>query len=208
MNRGWYHHSMAHKLASKGIKSKSPFGRVFANGFIEVEPVWWDDLPDTLYHATPTVNVTNILKHGLLVGDESRRNIENDLEAKEGLSRDVSNTIFFTEYPEDSAYFGIQALENDLEKQGKKFNWGSDTDYTILRIDTEKFGKDNIITYLGATIPSGEREYFVQKPIPPEYITGGLRVYYDKDRGETLEDKYTIWWEDGKYSLHGMWGGF
>ena len=49
MNRGWYHHSMAHKLASKGIKSKSPFERVFANGLIEVEPVWWDDLPDTLY---------------------------------------------------------------------------------------------------------------------------------------------------------------
>ena len=208
MSRGWFHYSMAHSLASRGIKTKSPLGDVFANGMIEVEPVWWDDLPDYLYHATPTENVKNILEQGLLVGDESRRSIEDDLEAKEGLTRNVSDTIFFTEYPEDTAYFGIQALESNLRKQGKTYNWGSDTDYTILRIDTDGFKDKNIITYLGAKIPSGEREFFVQKPIPPEYITGGLRIYHDEERGETLEDKYTIWWEDGKYSLHGMWGSF
>ena len=208
MSRGWYHYSQAHALATRGIKTKSPFKSVYSNGLIEVEPVWWDDLPDYLYHATPTVNVTNILKNGLMVGEESRRTIEDDIEAEEGLTRDVSDTIFFTEYPEDTGYFGIQALESMMKQQGKKFNWGSDTDYTILKIDTEKFAEYYIVTYLGATIPSGEREYFVQKPIPKDWIIAGQRIYHDKERKETIEDKYTIWWDNGKYEIVGHWGAF
>ena len=208
MNRGWYHHSMAHKLASKGIKTKSPFKGAFARGLIQVEPVWWDDLPDYLYHATPTENVKNILDEGLKLGEEERRSLENDIEAEEGLHRPVDDTIYFTEYPEDSIYFGIQAMQSKALREGKVYNWGTDTDYTILKIDTEEFADKNIVTYLGATIPSEEREYFVQRKIPKEWITAGRRIYHDKKRKDTLEDTYTVYWEDGKYEIVGHWGGF
>lgn len=208
MNRGWYHHSMAHKLASKGIKTKSPFKGAFANGLVQVEAVWWDDLPDYLYHATPTENVEKILKGGIKLGEEEMRTIEEDIEAEEGLIRPVEDTIFFTEYPEQTGYFGVQAVQSLVKRKGEKFK-REDMDYTILKIDTEEFRKSNFYTYLGAELfGTGEREYFVRYKVPRFWITAGQRIYYDKERDEIREDTYTVYWDGVNYEIVGHWGGF
>lgn len=208
MNRGWYHHSQAHALASRGIKTKSPFKCAFANGLIEVESVWWDDLPDYLYHATPTENVDKILKSGIELGSEELRTIEEDIEAEEGLFRPVEDTIFFTEYPESTGYFGLQAVQSMLKQRGEKFS-KEKLDYTILKIDTEDFRKSNFYTYMGAELfGTGEREYFVKYKVPRFWIDSAKRIYYDKERDEIREDLYNIIWDGNKYEIGSSWGGF
>ena len=197
MNRGWYHHSMAHKLASKGIKTKSPFKGAFANGLVKSEFVEFDDLPEYIYHATPTENIEKIFNSGIELGREETRSLEYEWEEV----RPVDETIFFTENEKSTGYFGLQAVQSISKRKGKKFS-KEDLDYTILRVNTDEFEKSNFFTYLGAELfGTGEREYFVKYKVPRFWIDGMKRVYYDKNKDEIIEESFDITWRGTEYKI-------
>lgn len=189
MSKGWYNYSQCHALASKGIKTKIPFEGVMANGLQNVELVDLDDIPMYLYHATATKNVDEILKYGLKTGKEESRSIEDF-----GAFRSVEEQIFFTADPDTSGYFGVQSVQSYYKRLGNKMS-KEDMDYTIFRVDTEEFEKYNFHTYLGAELFNQDREYIVKYDVPKDWIDGGIRVFWDKDKNKLVKEGFRIKWD-------------